>query len=133
MNQEAIIKELTGYLQLIQSFDKDAAQDASQLHGYLIHLTQIGARANLLMAEYQRKFRQEKMQKYRNLKGSSEANGKYYSPSLAKDFVDSQCNETGFIYDLAERCSRSCVHTASAVITIISSLKSERQFTSYQT
>lgn len=129
---DEVIKELTGYLELIQSFDKDAAQDAVQLHAYLIQLTQIGARSNLLMAEYQRKFRQEKMGKYYALKGSSEANGKYYSPSLAKDFVDAQCNETGFVFDLACRCSRSCVHTASAVITIISSLKSERQFSNYQ-
>lgn len=126
-----IIEELTSYFLKVQDFDKDSAQDGQVLHAYLIELTNIMSRANYLMAEYQRKFRQEKKAAYAKLAFSSKANDKYYAPSLAKDYIDSQCDETGYVYDLAERVSRLCSHTMEAVRTIISSLKSERAFAGY--
>lgn len=128
---EKIIKELTGYISIIQQFDKDAGQDATQLHSYLIELTNFMARANQVMADYQRLFRQKKKAAYLNLMASSHASQKYFAPSLAKDFIDSQCSESGYVYDLAERLSRLCTHTLDAVRTIVSSLKSERVFSSY--
>ena len=127
-----IITELTGYMNKVETFDKDAAQDGQQLHAYLIELTQMMARANFLMADYQRKFRQEKKAAYLNLIASETASQKYFAPSLAKEFVDSQCADTGYIYDLAERLSRLCTHCIDAVRTIVSSLKSERSFSNYQ-
>jgi hypothetical protein len=129
--EKNMIKELTGYIQKIQEFDKDAGQDSTQLHAYLIELTQMMARANFLMAEYQRKFREEKKAAYLKLTASSHAQQQYYAPSLAKDFIDSQCSDSGFIYDLAERLSRLCSHTIDAIRTIVSSLKSEREFAHY--
>lgn len=126
-----IHEELTKYIQEIESFSKDMSQDASCLHEYLITLTNHMARANYIMAEYGRTFRKEKEKAYLRLKASSEAQKSYYAPSLAKDFVDSQCAESGYIYDLAERLSRTCVHAIDAVRTIVSSLKNERQFASY--
>jgi len=126
-----IITELTGYMETIQQFDKDAGQDAEALHAYLIQLTQIMARSNFLMAEYNKKFRQEKKAAYLKLTASSHAQQQYYAPSLAKDFIDSQCSESGYVYDLADRVSRTAVHTSDAMRTIISSLKSERAFASY--
>ena len=126
-----IIEELTGYFLKVQEFDKDSAQDGQVLHAYLIELTNIMARANYLMAEYQRKFREEKRAAYLKLTASSHAQQQYYAPSLAKDFVDSQCSESGYVYDLAERVSRLCSHVIDAVRTIISSLKSERAFANY--
>jgi|SRR6185312_363051 len=128
---ENVIKELTEYFAIIQTFDRDSAQDGQVLHAYLIELTQIMSRANYLMAEYQRQFRQEKKAAYEQLAFSSKANDKYYSPSLAKDFVDAKCSESGYVYDLAERTSRLCSHVIDAVRTIISSLKSERAFAGY--
>jgi hypothetical protein len=122
---QIIIVELTGYLQTIQEFDKDAGQDGTALHQYLIQLTNFQARSNFLMATYKKKFRDEKKETYLKLIASSNSQQKFFGISLAKDYVDSQCSETGFVYDLAERCSRTCMHTQAAVITIISSLKSE--------
>lgn len=121
-------EELIGYLETIQQFDKDSAQDATALHAYLLDLTQFGARANYLKAELGRIFRQEKKQAYLNLAASQQATQKYYAPSLEKDYVDACCNESGYMYDLADRCAAQCVHTIDAIRTIISSLKSERQF-----
>lgn len=128
---QEIIAELKQYLNIIETFDKDAAQDVEALHGYLITLTNYMGRSNYLMAEYQRKFREEKKRAYLKLTASSHAQQQYYAPSLAKDFIDSQCSETGYVYDLAERLSRACTHTIEAIRTIVSSLKSERQFAAY--
>jgi hypothetical protein len=126
-----IIEELTSYFLKVQEFDKDAAQDGEALHAYLVELTNIMSRANFLMAEWQRKFREEKKAAYLKLTASSHAQQQYWAPSLAKDFVDSQCSETGYVFDLAERVSRLTTHTIDAIRTIISSLKSERTFAQY--
>ena len=125
-------EELISYMKTIEEFDKDSGQDAQALHAYLIQLTNFMARANFLMAEYQRKFRQEKKSAYFNLIASETATQKYFSPSIAKDFVDSQCSDSGYIFDMAERVSRLCPHTIDAIRTVISSLKSERAFAGYQ-
>ncbi len=127
-----IIEELTGYLKTIEEFDKDMGQDASALHAYLIQLTNFGARANFLMAEWKKKYREEKKRAYYKLAASEYATQKYFAVTLAKDFIDSECSETGYVFDLAERCSRSCTHTVEAIRTVVSSLKSERQFADYQ-
>lgn len=127
-----VIEELTNYFLTVQEFDRDSAQHGQALHAYLIELTNIMARANFLMAEYNRKFREEKEISYEKLVKSRHADQRYYAPSLAKDYIDSQCSESGYVYDLAERVSRLCSHTIDAVRTIISSLKSERAFAQYQ-
>lgn len=123
--------ELEQYLKEIETFDKDSAQDGQVLHAYLITLTNYMARANYLMAEHGRQFRLEKKKAYEGLKDWSKMMGEKFAPSLAKDFIDSQCSETGYLYDLAERLSRLCSHVIDAIRTIISSLKSERQFAQY--
>ena len=128
---DKIIFELKSYLETIQEFDKDAGQDATALHSYLIQLTNFMARANYLMAEYQRKFREEKKAAYKVLTATVIAEQKYYAPSLAKDYIDAQCSDSGYVFDLAERLSRLCTHTIDAIRTIISSLKSERVFSGY--
>lgn len=130
MNEITI--ELKEYLEKVQDFDKDSAQDGQVLYSYLIELTQMMARANFLMAEYGKKFREQKLQAYKALTESVIKEQKYYAPSLAKDYIDSQCHETGYVYDLAERLSRLCTHTIDAIRTIVSSLKSEREFANYQ-
>jgi hypothetical protein len=126
-----IIEELTQYLHTIETFDKDSAQDGTALHGYLIQLTNYMARANYLMAEYKRENRINKKNAYHKLAKGNHSKQPYFSPMLAKDYIDSVCDNSGYHYDLAERLSRSCVHTIDVVRTIVSSLKSERQFLNY--
>jgi hypothetical protein len=127
-----VTEELTAYFITIQTFDKDMAQDGESLHSYIIELTNVMSRANFLMAEYGRKWREEKKAAYQKLAASSEAQKKYYAASLAKDYIDSQCSESAYVYDLSERLSRTCVHTIDGIRTVISSLKSEREFSKYQ-
>lgn len=123
-----IIDELTQYMKTIEEFSKDMGQDSQALHEYLIELTNFMARANFVMAEYNKKFREEKKSAYLKLHASSHSQQMYWAPSLAKDYVDSQCSETGYVYDLAERLSRLCTHVIDAIRTVVSSLKSERSF-----
>ncbi len=129
---QAIIQELTEYLEEVQAFDKDAAQDGTQLNGFAVRLTNIMARSNFLMADYGRMFRQEKKKHYTDLLASTLATSKKITPMIMKDFVDAKCHETGYVYDLAERVSRTCVHAMDMLRTIISSLKNERNNLQYQ-
>ena len=130
---DKIITELTGYMYRIETFNKDMAQDGEALHSFLIELCNTMARANFLMAEYQREFRKQKRVAYTNMVASQVATEKYFAPSLAKDYVDAQCAEVGYVYDMAERLSRLCTHVMDCVRTIISSLKQERIFAQYGT
>lgn len=125
--------ELVQYIEKIQSFDKDMGQDSNALHSYLIELTNIMARANFLMAENNRKNREAKKVAYAKLKDLYKQYDKPFTPSLAKDYIDSICAETAYNYELAERVSRLCSHTIDAIRTIISSLKSERSQFNYGT
>jgi hypothetical protein len=123
--------ELIKYMKEVEDFSKDTAQDSSALYEYMITLTNYMARANYLMAEYGRKYRLEKKLAYDGLSSWSKTMGNKFSPLLAKDYVDSQCAETGFVYDLAERLSRLCTHTIEALRSVLSGLKSEREFAKY--
>lgn len=127
-----IINELTEYLKVIETFDKDSAQDGQVLYSYLIDLTNKLARANFIMAEYKMKVRKQRLEDYQALAKSGHAKQKYYAPSLAKDYVEAQGAELAYVYDLSERLSRCIVHSIDALRTIISSLKSERTFSNYQ-
>jgi hypothetical protein len=128
---QAIITELTEYLKVIETFDKDSAQDGQVLHSYLIDLTNKLARANFIMAEYKMKVRKQKAADYITLAKSEHSKQSYYAPSLAKDYIDAQSAEVAYVFDLAERLSRCIVHSMDALRTIISSLKSERTFSNY--
>jgi len=123
-------EELIKYMELIQTFDKDASQDGTALNSYLIELTNFMARANFIMAEKKREIRQSKIKAYQHIvKWHGE--GKYFAPSLAKDYVDSLSYEASYTYDLAERCSRLCTHAIEAVRSILMSLMNERKFANY--
>ena len=123
--------ELTDYLNKIENFEGDTLQNPHALYAYMMHLTQVMARANYIMADYKRKVRLQKVSSYLVLFGSSAAQQKNFAPTLAKDYVEAKGHEAAFIYDLAERLSRCAVHTIDALRTIISSLKNERSTVLY--
>lgn len=123
-----IEKELTNYLELMQSFTKDCGQDASALRDYIVDLTGILARCNYLMAEMQRKNRESKKEAYLKFFGSDLQETAKLNKLNARDFVDSCCSNTGYLYDLAERCSRTTSRTIEALRSVLSSLKQEQSF-----
>jgi len=127
-----ITEEITGYMKKVEEFSKDMADDGHALTAYMVELTNVMARVNFVMADEHRKLRELKKKAYLTLNASSIAQKVNYAPSLAKDYIDNVCSEQAFTYELAERCSRLCVHTIDALRTIISSLKAERQYTPHQ-
>lgn len=128
MTVEQIKDEVIGYLKTIETFDRDSSQDGQALYYYLIDLTNIGARVNYLKVEYNRSWRKSKKDAYLRLTASTHSTQQYFAPSLAKDYVDACCSESAYMYEICDRCAAQVVHTIDAVRTIISSLKSERQF-----
>jgi hypothetical protein len=61
-----------------------------------------------------------------------ESKGMFSAPSLVKDYVSAKCSEESYNYDLAERCSRTIIHTIDALRTCISALKVEAQYSNFQ-
>lgn len=80
---------------------------------------------NNQMAVAKKKLNEAKVKAYYTLITSQAANEKYYAPSLAKDFVNAQCSDEQYAYDLAERASRTIIHLLDALRTCISALKEE--------
>ena len=86
---------------------------------------------NNQMAIAKKKLNEAKVKAYYTLITSQAANEKYYAPSLAKDFVNAQCSNEHYAYDVAERCSRTIIHLMDALRTCISALKTERETSNY--
>lgn len=83
------------------------------------------------MAIAKRELNEAKTRAYQRLAASSLANDKYYSVSLAKDYVSAQCVEANYNYDITERLCRAMVHVADNVRTCISALKEEIKMQNY--
>jgi hypothetical protein len=83
------------------------------------------------MALAKKHLNEAKVKAYHRLITSSQANEKYFSPSLAKDYVSALCSNEQYVYDNAERCSRSLVHLIDALRTCLSCLKEETRAMSY--
>ena len=83
------------------------------------------------MALAKKKLNEAKVKAYHKLITSSTSNEQYFAPSLAKDYVSALVSEEQYVYDNAERCSRSIVHLIDALRTCISALKEEIRCLSY--
>jgi hypothetical protein len=86
---------------------------------------------NSQMALAKKKLNEAKVKAYHKLITSSKANEQYFAPSLAKDYVNSLVSNEQYIFDNAERCSRSIVHLLDALRSCLSALKEEVKFSSY--
>ncbi len=86
---------------------------------------------NSQMALAKKKLNEAKVKAYHKLITSSTANEKYFSASQGKDYVNALCSEEQYVYDNAERCSRTIVHLIDALRTCISALKEETRALSY--
>jgi hypothetical protein len=83
------------------------------------------------MALAKKKLNEAKVKAYHKLITSSTANEQYFSASQGKDYVGALCSEEQYVYDSAERCSRTIVHLIDALRTCISALKEETRAMSY--
>lgn len=69
-----------------------------------------------------------KVKAYQSLAASSLANQEFYSPSLAKEYINAKLLKEQYNYDLCERCSRTMVHQIDSLRTAISALKLDREY-----
>jgi hypothetical protein len=76
-----------------------------------------------MVAEAGKYYSQAKTRAYHTLAISSSANDKYYSPSLAKDYVASRCSDEGYIYEFAQRMNAAVTHSLDMIRTCISAEK----------
>lgn len=76
-----------------------------------------------MVAEAGKYYSQAKTRAYQTLAMSSAANAKYYSPSLAKDYISSRCSDEGYIYEFAQRMNAAVTHAADMIRTFISAEK----------
>lgn len=116
-----------------------AAQKTEKIQSITLLIEDVGtlvkvmAFVNNQMAIAKKELNEAKTREYQNVMASLEAQGKNGAPSLVKDYVNSKCSTQMYHYDLCERCSRTIVHTIEALRTCISALKTEAQYSSYQT
>jgi hypothetical protein len=81
------------------------------------------------MAVAKRALNKKKVEAYNNLVTGE--NSEFFSPSLAKDYINAKLDQEQYEYDMCERCSRTVLHTIEALRTCISALKIESQTTNY--
>lgn len=72
-----------------------------------------------------------KAQAYIELNSKSVSQKQLYSPSLAKDYINSICSGVNYNYDLVERLCRACVHISDNIRTSISAMKELAKMESY--
>lgn len=111
--------------------DYTASQSISWLIDQMGMLCGSLAFVNNQMAVSKKLLNEKKVKEYHTLKTSSEANQEYYSPSLAKDYINAKVGQEQYNYDVCERASRTLVHTIEALRTCISALKMEAEVTKY--
>lgn len=72
-----------------------------------------------------------KAQAYIELNSKSVSKKQLYSPSLAKDYINSICSVENYNYDLVERLCRACVHISDNLRTSISAMKELAKMETY--
>ena len=108
-----------------------SAQDmtsAQPVTGFVDHIAQLAhtlAWVNGQMAVAAERLNDRKAKAYETLAASSVANQKYFSPSLAKEYIAAKCKEEQYAYDIAERASRTTYHQIEAFRSSLSALKEE--------
>lgn len=86
---------------------------------------------NNQMAVAKRELNKKKVEAYNVLVEDKIDKAAFFSPSLAKDYINAKLEQEQYNYDLAERCSRTILHTIEALRTCVSALKIENQTSNY--
>ena len=134
MKAELQIKRVEDCMEWLELNSKDFT--ASQSIGWLID--QVGLLCNSMafvnnqMAVSKQQLNDAKVKAYHVLALSSKANEQYFSPMLARDYINAKCADENYNYDLCERASRTIIHTIDALRTCISALKEEAKIANYQ-
>lgn len=121
--------QLQAVLDTIEGTSYADVQSLSLLMDWGFKLQQWMAFAGSQQAECKKALHDARRQAMVNLVASLKANGAELAISLQRDYVNDLCAQENYQYELAERCSRACVHALDLVRTCISTLKTEMQQT----
>ena len=124
-------ESLQAILSSIEGTVIDDMQTREQVSNYLIRLTGWMAYTNEQMAVTNRAHNIAKRDAYAKLQEQYNATGVTLSPSLAKDYIGSLCSKTAYGYQMAERTSRTIVHTIDAMRSVLSTMKAEMEALRY--
>lgn len=116
----------------VSSKDYTSSQSISWLIDQVGILCNTMAFVNNQMAVAKELLNKARVKAYQDLQLSMKSQEVYFSPMLAKEYVNSKCSDENYAYDLCERASRTVVHTLDALRTCISALKEEVKVSSYQ-
>lgn len=121
------LSELQAILTQIEATDYSQVNSITMLNEWIFKLSGWIAFSGQEMANAKKMLNKAKVKAYDSFVFSRAASGLQITPTLAKDYANSKCDEEQFKYDVAERCNRACVHASDAVRTVISALKTEQQ------
>ncbi|ACU61318.1 hypothetical protein [Chitinophaga pinensis] len=124
--------QLEGILTTIEGTKYENYNNIPVLNDYIFTLTGWLAFAGQQMAYAKKNLNKEKARAYETFVFSKAASGLKITPSLAKEYAAVKCEQEEYEYDLAERCTRTIVHTIDAVRTVISALKEEMRTVNFQ-
>lgn len=114
-----------------QSEDYTSQQSIAWYIDQLGMLNNSLAFVNEQMAIAEKALHEKKTKVYHALAASGVANQQYWSPMLAKDYVNARLSTEQYNYAICERCSRTIVHTIESVRSILSALKEEMKISNY--
>lgn len=99
---------------------------------HLGNLSKTLAFLNGQMAVAEEMLNKSKVNAYHTLIASSTANQKYFSPTLAKDYISAKVANEQYAYTICERASRTTLHQMDIFRSCLSSLKTELITSNYQ-
>ncbi len=117
--------QLQAILDTIEGTTFDQLQSPNLLMDWGFKLKSWMAFAGSQQAESKRELHIARRKAMVNLVASLDANGAVMAISLQKQYVDDQCHEENYHYELAQRCNRACVHSLEFVRTCLSTLRAE--------
>lgn len=119
--------QLQAILDTIEGTNYADVQSLNLLMDWGFKLGQWMAFAGSQQASCKKALHDARRQAMVNLVASLKANGAVLAPSLQKDYVNDLCSQENYQYELAERCSRACVHSMDLVRTCLSTLRMEME------
>lgn len=117
--------QLQSILDTIEGTNFDQVQSLNLLMDWGFKLQQWMAFSGSQQAEAKRLLHDARRKAMVNLIASLEANGAEMAISLQKIYVDDQCANENYHYELAQRCNRSCTHALDFCRSCISTLRTE--------
>lgn len=123
------VEPLRDILSKIETTDYSGVSSPVQLMEYAFKLQQWMAYSGQQMAYAKYDLHIKRKQAMINLIGSLKANKSEMAVTLQREYVNDICADENMLYELADRCNRTCTHCLDMVRSCLSTLKEEMKMT----